>query len=555
MWQKVKWRLIYDLRAFNIHSNDPNFSMETAADIPLIARDCILGCKIDLKSAYWQIPLAADLQAFMGCHVDGQSMTWRCLPFGLAIAPRLFTSILRPLVLAWRSRGIRVLAYLDDIAVFAPDATTHARHLAIVLRDLQSAGLRVAHDKAFLAPCSQFEMLGILVDLPAKAFSLTRERADRISSDATDLLAHDTCRAADLASFLGRVAFAGIVCPWLSYFRPELTRCLASACPNGLLDGDLPVPLSPGAKSELAWWVSHSTQVVTRRWRWSQTAPTTLFRKRRGPADSPAIDFTAASDASDFGVGLRHGLTGSHVFDEPLPDWLPPHSPSAARELYGLARLIETGRFPPRSTIRLIVDSQAAVGSWVGPSVTPLTARAARRLFVAVTSKDLDVFIDWLSRDDLFDVDAGSRQAARDMAHAMVPTTWISSQLRSAFNHDPPDAELFASCHNRSFPHVPCGSRHPDPDAALGDGLSTAAWTRARRGWAFPPFALIRPVIRHIRSLAPFAPRVALLLPDCPLVRTLTCYSFRPGPPHLLAPPDFIRTVPPQRPLVLCVPS
>jgi len=127
VWQKIKYRLIYDLRAFNTHSLDPTFDMETVADIPTIARGCNVGSKIDLKSAYWQVPLHTDLQAYMGCEVDGRSMTWRCLPFGLAIAPRIFTMTIRPLVLAWRSRGIRVLAYLDDIAVFASDPATHAR--------------------------------------------------------------------------------------------------------------------------------------------------------------------------------------------------------------------------------------------------------------------------------------------------------------------------------------------------------------------------------------------------------------------------------------------
>lgn len=551
VWQRVKWRLIYDLRIFNTLSIDPSFTMETVADVPTIARGCRVGGKIDLKSAYWQIPLGPGLQAFMGCWVEEISMTWRTLPFGLAMAPRLFTGILRPLLVAWRSRGIRVLVYLDDIAVFAPDTDTYAKHMAIVIRDLQESGIRIAADKAFLIPHTQFELLGIMVDVEGQAFSISQERANQIANEARDILMATTAPSAlDCTALLGRMAFASLACPWLTYFRASFVADTAAACPGGF-NPHARVALSSDAKSELAWWANKSPAVMTRHWRWATICTTSVYA-RRG-ATTPIPTFEAASDASDNGVGLRFGPRGAAVAAEPLPDWLPPTSPSAAREIYGLARLVEVGGFPAKSTVRLIVDAQAAVGTWTGPSVTPLTARAARRLFSAVAASDINVIIDWLPREELFDVDAGSREAASDMAHSMVPDAWLRKVLNEISPGAVPDVELFASSHNRAFPQIPCGSRRPDPSAQLGDGVSSRAWTTARLGWAFPPFGLSRVVINRIQSLDR-TPSVLVLLPSSPLLKGLRGFRFSPGPSHLLAPPDFKRLVASPRPLTLCIP-
>ena len=46
--------------------------------------------------------------------IGGAIYQFRAPPFGLSVAPRIFTMVLRP-ILAWlRLRGIKVHAYLDD---------------------------------------------------------------------------------------------------------------------------------------------------------------------------------------------------------------------------------------------------------------------------------------------------------------------------------------------------------------------------------------------------------------------------------------------------------
>ena len=226
VWQRIKYRLVYDLRIFNSVCDDATFRMETLSDVPIIAAGCKVGGKLDLASAYWQYPLADDLSAALGCFIDGRPYRWACLPFGLSMAPRTFTALLHPFIVAWRRIGIRVVAYLDDIAVFADDPAQYAEHVAIVVNDLAAAGIRIAAKKAFLTPMTRFEFLGLLIDLTRQAFSVSTDRQARLASEAQEVLS-DPSRSS-LESFLGRTAFCGLACPWISFFRPSLTADLAA---------------------------------------------------------------------------------------------------------------------------------------------------------------------------------------------------------------------------------------------------------------------------------------------------------------------------------------
>ena len=337
-----------------------------------------------------------------------------------------------------------------------------------------------------------------------------------------------------------------------SYFRPALIADLANVPHDA--PRSTPVPLSPDARAELKWWRDSSAELLTRQWPWSRLATATVYRARF--TDPPTPSHTAATDASTDGVGIRRGPPGSTVDDEPLPSWLPPDSPSTARELYGLARAIETGRYPAGSVVRLITDASSAMHTWAGATCTARTARAARRLFRASMDADVHVIVDWAPREELEDCDAGSRRASARLVHATPPRAWLHQVMTSAFGRPDADVELFASAHNRMFPGARHGSRAPDPSAPIGDGLSAEAWSSARRGWAFPPFGLARAVLHRITTSSS-PPRVACLMPDNAVVRTTLArrgWRIEPGPSYLYAPPSFTRRLTPPTPLIACLP-
>ena len=73
--------------------------------------------KIDLKDAYFTVPVWQNHQKFLRFLWKETMYEFACLPFGLASAPRVFTKLMKPVVGLLRQLGIRLIVYLDDILI------------------------------------------------------------------------------------------------------------------------------------------------------------------------------------------------------------------------------------------------------------------------------------------------------------------------------------------------------------------------------------------------------------------------------------------------------
>lgn len=69
--------------------------------------------KIDLKDAYFVIPIWKDHRKYLRFVWRDSLQEFACLPFGLAVAPRLFTKVIKQVVALLCRVGIRRIIYLD----------------------------------------------------------------------------------------------------------------------------------------------------------------------------------------------------------------------------------------------------------------------------------------------------------------------------------------------------------------------------------------------------------------------------------------------------------
>ena len=80
--------------------------------------DCI--CKIDLRDAYFLVPLSSESQKFIRFKWKGQKYQFICLCFGLAPAPGVFTKLLKIPISVLRKLNVRLMIiFLDDILIMA----------------------------------------------------------------------------------------------------------------------------------------------------------------------------------------------------------------------------------------------------------------------------------------------------------------------------------------------------------------------------------------------------------------------------------------------------
>ena len=97
---------ISEIRSFQNgrHSSSPRFASASR-----------LAGKIDLKDAYFVVPVWKDHRKYLRFVWKGSLLEFACLPFGQSAAPRLFTKVLKPVVALLRRAGIRLIIYLDDL--------------------------------------------------------------------------------------------------------------------------------------------------------------------------------------------------------------------------------------------------------------------------------------------------------------------------------------------------------------------------------------------------------------------------------------------------------
>ena len=110
----------------------------------------------DLKSGYHHVEIFQPHQTFLGFSWEFQGETrfyvFTVLPFGLSVAPYIFTKILRPLVGWWRANGIYIAVFLDDGWSITDDYNSANIIASRVRSDIRLAGFITNSEKSIWEP-------------------------------------------------------------------------------------------------------------------------------------------------------------------------------------------------------------------------------------------------------------------------------------------------------------------------------------------------------------------------------------------------------------------
>jgi len=118
--KETKWRLISDCRELNSQFNTKPFKLDHLQQIFPLLKKGEWGCKIDLKDAYFHVPVNEALKPYLRHKVGNQVWEYQAGPFGLNIMPQVFQGIMKTFEKRWRAKGVQVYIYLDDILLLAP---------------------------------------------------------------------------------------------------------------------------------------------------------------------------------------------------------------------------------------------------------------------------------------------------------------------------------------------------------------------------------------------------------------------------------------------------
>ena len=476
------WRPVIDLSHLNDFVQLTPFKMETVASVLLSVREGDFLASLDLKDAYFQIPIHGSSRKLLRFMSEGTVYQFKALCFGLSTAPQVFTRVFAA-VSAWaHSRGIRLLRYLDDWLVLSSSEKKAKESIRELFSLCRTLGIVINEKKSDLVPSQSAKYLGMTIDTGAGKVFLSLARVEKFLTVAERFCSMQSPPAQLWQVILGHLASLERLVPHGRLRMRSLQWHLKMHWSPESDPPSLPVALPEEARRDLSWWMVRDHLLVGVRF------------------GTPAPDLHLYSDASS-------SEWGAHLLDQNVSGvW------SAQEKLLHINLLEMKALFLglqafqedvaghhvtvmcDNSTVVAYVNKQ---GGTVSRSLCLLTSRLLR------WTESFDVHLDarYLPGESNVLADVLSRRGQ------VVGTEWslhpqVARALLRAWGN--PSIDLFATCLNAKLP-LYC-SLVPDPQAVFEDAF--------RHPWddldlyAFPPFPLVGRVIARVQESS----RVAMTL-------------------------------------------
>ena len=197
-----RWRPVIDLSCLNQFLAISMFKMETPESIRASLRKNEWVTSIDLTDAYLHIPIHPQSHKYH----KGISYQFTSLPFGLATAPLIFTSIVKEVRLLALQQGIRIHQYLDDWLIHAPSQEECHKQTQKLLNLIQELGFLVNHKKSELIPSQRVDFLGYHFLLDLGLVKPTEDRWTKLQDMFRRLSSKSVISARTLMSTIGLLA-------------------------------------------------------------------------------------------------------------------------------------------------------------------------------------------------------------------------------------------------------------------------------------------------------------------------------------------------------------
>jgi hypothetical protein len=114
---------------------------------------------IDLKDAYFHISVDPLYRKFLKFTYEGQLYEFTCLPFGLCVAPRIFTKLLKPVFEKLRGIGHSSVKYIDDLLLLGASESSCKSNTTETVKELATLGFTINVIKSIFHPCRTIKFL------------------------------------------------------------------------------------------------------------------------------------------------------------------------------------------------------------------------------------------------------------------------------------------------------------------------------------------------------------------------------------------------------------
>ena len=106
--------VILNLKDLNSHIVCQHFKMDIINTILKLVKKACFMCSVDIKDAYYSVPIQEDNQKFLKLHWKEELLKFVCFPNGLGPCPRKFTKFFKPPLAELRMLSHVISGYIDN---------------------------------------------------------------------------------------------------------------------------------------------------------------------------------------------------------------------------------------------------------------------------------------------------------------------------------------------------------------------------------------------------------------------------------------------------------
>ena len=490
-------RLILNLKEFNEHIPFKHFKMEMFENVIKLITPGMWMCSLDIKDAYYSIPIHPDHQKYFSFEWHGQLYSYTVMPNGWGNAPYVFTKLMKPVFQHLREQGYLNSYFIDDSLLMDESYRACEQNCNATEELLIRLGF-VLNEKSIKTPTQNILHLGNIIDTVSMTVYLPQDKKTKIKELCTELINLDRATIRFVAKVIGTIisTHSAVEFGKLYYRTLELNKIDALKTEKGNFDSRMPI--TDDMKSELSWWINNvDTQV-----RLIHRPPPTL---------------TLLTDSSMLGWGC---VMGEEIFNG---QWTLAEQEEHINVLdmkailLSLQAIVDTIK---HQHVRVASDSTTAVTyiNKMGGIKSQKCNNLSKEIWELCIAHNT-----WLScqhipgKDNA--ADAPSRKVNDDIEWQI--TEYIFNEICKIWGT--PSIDLFASRNNHKV--IPYCSWKRDPKAAFIDAF-TLSWYQFELPYMFPPFSMIP---RCLQKLQQDQAEAIMILPLWPqqawfpnMLRTLT---------------------------------
>lgn len=462
-----KKRFILNLKNLNQYISAPHFKLEDSRTVSkLLTKNCYLTA-IDLKDAYFLLPIHPKFKKYLRFINKGQRYEFNCLPFGLNVAPYIFTKIMKEVTRYLRRKNILLVVYLDDILIIGSNKAECQSNTVMTATLLQKLGFIINIEKSQLIPSQTIQYLGFLYDTTKMLISLPNNKIKSILK-----LIHKTENRFKLtirkySKLIGTFVATCPVIPYSRYHIKCLERVKYKALRGKNYNNHFTLPKL--VKINFNWWKQN------------------LFKSQNIKPKPFSLEIF--TDASLSGWGAFSNGISCHGFWDLTYNDKHINFLEVSAALNGLQSFTKS-----KQNIRVLlrIDNKTAIAciNRGGSVKYPMLNRITQKLWSWCEENQIEVFASYIPSKDNKEADRESRRLSIETEYELNEKAF--QKITNTFGR--PDIDLFATTLNKKCKKFI--SWFPDPYSITVDAF-TVSWKNVFF-YAFPPFSVITKTLEKI---------------------------------------------------------